>query len=175
MVKDPKFARFYLLPKIHKRLENVPGRPVISNCGFYTENISAFLDFHLQLQTREVKSYIKDTYNFLRNSIPWQTFVSIKQNLFHEHYCSDGHVGIANWCITLIDQVENKKKFRKKELYWINKLNTSAPVGLNVRCTKHTKYECFVKHFWQIHRKDENVLNLYVLLFFIYLRYYYCY
>ena len=28
MVKDPKFARFYLLPKIHKRLENVPGRPV---------------------------------------------------------------------------------------------------------------------------------------------------
>ena len=36
MVKDPKFARFYLLPKIHKRLENVPGRPVISNCGFYT-------------------------------------------------------------------------------------------------------------------------------------------
>ena len=70
MVKDPKFARFYLLLKIHKRLENVPGRPVISNCGFYTENISAFLDFHLQLQTREVKSYIKDTYNFLRNSIP---------------------------------------------------------------------------------------------------------
>ena len=32
-VKDPKFARFYLLPKIHKRLNNVPGRPVISNCG----------------------------------------------------------------------------------------------------------------------------------------------
>ena len=70
MVKDPKFARFYLLPKIHKRLENVPGRPVISNCGFYTENISAFLDFHLQLQIREVKSYIKDTNDFLRNSVP---------------------------------------------------------------------------------------------------------
>ena len=29
MVKDPKFSRFYLLPKFHKRLENVPGRPVI--------------------------------------------------------------------------------------------------------------------------------------------------
>ena len=34
LVKDPKFARFYLLPKIHKRLHDVPGRPVISNCGF---------------------------------------------------------------------------------------------------------------------------------------------
>ena len=66
VVKDPKFARFYLLPEIHKRLENVPGRPVISNCGFYTENISAFLDFHLQPLAREVKSYIKDTNDFLK-------------------------------------------------------------------------------------------------------------
>ena len=35
-VKDPKFARFYLLPKMHKRLSNLPGRPAISNCGHYT-------------------------------------------------------------------------------------------------------------------------------------------
>ena len=31
IMKDPKFAGFYLLPKIHKRLHNVPGRPVIPN------------------------------------------------------------------------------------------------------------------------------------------------
>ena len=42
LVKDPEFSRFYLLPKIHKRLYDVPGRPVTSNCGFYTENISSF-------------------------------------------------------------------------------------------------------------------------------------
>ena len=35
-VKYPKFARFYLLPKMHKRLSNLPGRPAISNCGYYT-------------------------------------------------------------------------------------------------------------------------------------------
>ena len=34
-VEDPKFAMFYLLPKIHKRVHNAPGRSVISNCGFY--------------------------------------------------------------------------------------------------------------------------------------------
>ena len=34
LVKHPKFARFYLLPKAHKRLYDVPGRTVISNCGF---------------------------------------------------------------------------------------------------------------------------------------------
>ena len=65
-MKDPKFARFYLLPKIHKRLHNVPGRPVISNSGYYTENISSFLDHHLQPLAQVVKSYIKDTNEFLK-------------------------------------------------------------------------------------------------------------
>ena len=31
LVKYPKFARFYLLPKIHRRLHEVPGGSVISN------------------------------------------------------------------------------------------------------------------------------------------------
>ena len=31
IIKDAKFTRFYLIPKIHKRLYNVPSRPVISN------------------------------------------------------------------------------------------------------------------------------------------------
>ena len=43
-VKHPKFVRFYLLPKIHKRMYDIPERPVISNYDFYTETISAFLD-----------------------------------------------------------------------------------------------------------------------------------
>ena len=65
-VDNPKLGRFYLLPKIHKRLYSVPGRPVISNSGYYTENISAFLDYHLQPLSQGVKSYIKDTNDFLR-------------------------------------------------------------------------------------------------------------
>ena len=46
-------------------LHDVPGRPVISNCGYYTENISSFSDYHLQLLAQKVKSYIKDTNHFL--------------------------------------------------------------------------------------------------------------
>ena len=65
MVNRPKLGRLYLLPKIHKRLHCVTGRPVISNNGFSTENISAFLDFHLQPLCKKVKSYIKDTNDFL--------------------------------------------------------------------------------------------------------------
>ena len=61
-MKDPKF---YLLPKNHKRLHNVQGRPVMSNSDYYTENISSFLDHHLQALGQVVKSYIKDTTEFL--------------------------------------------------------------------------------------------------------------
>ena len=42
--KATNFGKLYLLPKIHKMLHNVPGRPVISNCGSPTEKYSEFLD-----------------------------------------------------------------------------------------------------------------------------------
>ena len=64
--KDPKFAIFYLIRKIHKWLHNVPDRPVVSNCGYYTENISSFLDYHLQPLAKKAESYIKDTNHFLK-------------------------------------------------------------------------------------------------------------
>ena len=51
----------YQLPKIHKRLVNVPGRPVISNCGTSTEKASEFLDHQLQPIMDSGTSYIKDT------------------------------------------------------------------------------------------------------------------
>ena len=65
-MKDPKFSRFYLLTKIHKRLHDVPGRSVISISGYYTENISTFLDHHLQPLTQAVKLYIKYINKFLK-------------------------------------------------------------------------------------------------------------
>ena len=46
--KITNLEKLHLLPKIHKRLENVPGRPVISNCGTPTEKVSEFLDYHLK-------------------------------------------------------------------------------------------------------------------------------
>ena len=46
--KATSFGKLFLLPKIHKRLHNVPGRPVISNCGNPTEKRSECLDYHLK-------------------------------------------------------------------------------------------------------------------------------
>ena len=55
----------YITPKIHKRLYDVPGRPVISNCGTPTEKVSDVLDHHRKPVMQEGESYIKDTGDFL--------------------------------------------------------------------------------------------------------------
>ena len=46
--KSTNLGKLYLLPKSHRRLYNIPGRPVISNCGTPTEEPSEFLGFHLK-------------------------------------------------------------------------------------------------------------------------------
>ena len=64
--KATNLGKMYLLPKIHKRLSNVPGRPVISNCGTPAEKVSEFLDFQLKPVMQSRKSYIKDSGDFIR-------------------------------------------------------------------------------------------------------------
>ena len=61
-------GKIYLLPKIHKRLFNVPGRPFISNCGSTTEKVSEILDSHLKGIMQESWSYIKDSNDFIRKT-----------------------------------------------------------------------------------------------------------
>ena len=67
--KATNLGKLYLLPKIHKGLSNVPGRPVISNCGTPTEKVSEFLDHQLQPITKQGNLYIKDTGDFLEKLI----------------------------------------------------------------------------------------------------------
>ena len=63
--KESKLGRFYLLPKNHKRLENVLGRLFVSNCGAATEKLSEFVNFHLQPIIKVLPHVIKDTSDFL--------------------------------------------------------------------------------------------------------------
>ena len=64
--KATNLGKLYFLPKIHKRLANVPGRPIISNCGTPTEKVCEYLDFLLKLVMQDGWSYIKDTEDFLK-------------------------------------------------------------------------------------------------------------
>ena len=52
-------------PKIYKRLFNVPGRPVISNCGTPAEKASEFLVIHLKTIMQESWSYVKHSADFI--------------------------------------------------------------------------------------------------------------
>ena len=64
--KATNLGKLYLLPKIHKHLENVPGRPVISNCGTPPEKVSEFLDSQLKSAMQSSRSYIKDSGDFIK-------------------------------------------------------------------------------------------------------------
>ena len=46
--KATSLEKFYFLPKIHKRLGNVPGRRVVSNYRTSTEKVFEYLDFLLK-------------------------------------------------------------------------------------------------------------------------------
>ena len=58
-------AKFYILPKIHKSLNNPPGRPIMSANGHPTELLSQYIDIHLKQHVPGIPSYIKDTNHLL--------------------------------------------------------------------------------------------------------------
>ena len=64
--KATNFRKLYFLPKIHKRLSAVPGRPIISSCGTPTEKVAEYLDYILKPVTQESWSYIKYSGDFLK-------------------------------------------------------------------------------------------------------------
>ena len=57
-------GKLYFLPKIHKLLFNISGRPVISNCGTPTEKVLENLDFSLKPIMQNGWSYVKDSSDF---------------------------------------------------------------------------------------------------------------
>ena len=63
--KATNLGKLYLPPKIHKRLFDVPGWPVKSNCGTPTE-VSEFLDHVLKPVMQQSKCYIKDSSDFIK-------------------------------------------------------------------------------------------------------------
>ena len=54
-----------------------------------------------------------------------------KDDLIYRHFNSDGHRGLEEMEIQLIDHVKGEKELRERENQWIYKLATLAPHGLN--------------------------------------------
>ena len=76
---------FYLLPKIHKPVNTwtdsntPPGRPIISDCGSESYNISEYIDSHLKPIANRHESFVKNTEDLLsklsKEKIPKDSFL----------------------------------------------------------------------------------------------------
>uniref|UniRef100_A0A8C5PPV1 Reverse transcriptase domain-containing protein n=1 Tax=Leptobrachium leishanense TaxID=445787 RepID=A0A8C5PPV1_9ANUR len=72
--KQSQIALFYFLPKIHKDIDNPPGRPIISGIDSLTNNLSRYIDIFLQPIVQFTPSYLKDTGHILREleKVVWE-------------------------------------------------------------------------------------------------------
>lgn len=68
-IPRPRF--FYLLPKIHKSTDKwssptmPPGRPIVSDCGSESKNVSKFIEYYLKRKSNQHPAFLKDTDDFL--------------------------------------------------------------------------------------------------------------
>ena len=60
---------------------------------------------------------------------------NVYEEQFHRHFNSEGHYGMKDWKIIIIDRAENVLELRVRESYWQHSLDTFTLDGLN---------ECFI-------------------------------
>ena len=69
LADDKEAAKFYCTFKVHKNHEPMtapPPRPIVSGSASVTENIAAFVEHHIKDISKQHKSYLQDTPDFLR-------------------------------------------------------------------------------------------------------------
>ena len=64
-IDNPRTAKFYLLPKIHKNKLPPPGRPIVSANECPSEQISQFVDNFIQPIVMTLPSYLRDSSHLL--------------------------------------------------------------------------------------------------------------
>ena len=159
--EKPKASNLYLLPKIHKKFENIPkGRPIIAGCGSNTERISWLLDNIAKDSVKNLESYIEDTPDLLRTfeeineagnlpagakpySIDIKSFytnILLREGLkaFKENLEKRTDKSIpSEYLIKLLNLVMKCNIFKFNEEFWIQLIGTSmgtrvAPTYANI-------------------------------------------
>jgi len=116
--------QFYILPKTHKIPDhtlplNYPGRPIISGCNSYTENLSKFIDSILQPLMKSLPSYIKDTTDFIKKlkSIPQLSDSSLLVSLdVTSLYTNIPHVDGIKACKYFLDNSLNHNRLSSEDI-----------------------------------------------------------
>lgn len=63
--ENPRVASFYMLPKIHKCVDNPPGRPIISGNDSLTESVSKYIDYFIKPCLSSLPAFVQDTTDVL--------------------------------------------------------------------------------------------------------------
>ena len=149
---------FYLLPKIHKRLKDPPGRPIVSSVDCPTERISHLLDLVLQPLIIDSPSFILDTPDFIRkitkiidlNENDWLFSLDVV-GLYTNIPLAEGLESTrqilkkrpqhakpnADWIIKLLEAVLTKNNFRFNDEHFLQMSGTAmgtrvAPTYSNI-------------------------------------------
>ena len=66
IIDDPKPGNIYFLPKIHKIVSPLPGRPICNTINTPTMNLSKWVDIQLQPLVKKLPSYLQDDNHFFK-------------------------------------------------------------------------------------------------------------
>ena len=58
-------------------------------------------------------------------------------NKLPQPFCQEGHNGMVDWSVKLIDQADDLTSLWRKESFWQHELQTFVPNGLNERGSVH--------------------------------------
>ncbi|CAJ0929381.1 unnamed protein product, partial [Ranitomeya imitator] len=64
--RTPTIPTFYALPKVHKGLSPLKGRPIVSGVGSLSQNVGIYIDNILRLFVTSLPSYVRDTSDLLQ-------------------------------------------------------------------------------------------------------------
>ena len=111
-------------------------RTGILNCR---SNLVVYLIECKSCSKQYVGSTITPIHSRFNNYKSWARKVSkvfpkncnVYQKQFHHHFNSEGHNGMQDWKITIIDRAKSVLELRCRESYWQHSLDTFIPNGLN--------------------------------------------
>ncbi|XP_073398705.1 uncharacterized protein [Dendrobates tinctorius] len=134
---------FYILPKIHKRLEKPPGHPIVSSTESILSPPAMFLEKILTPLVKTTRSYLKDTNEFITlikslGSLPPSSFLvtwdvnSLYTSITHEKglratetLMEKAGIRIRNLCSDLLELVLKENYFLFQDTFYVQKQGTA--------------------------------------------------
>ncbi|CAJ0951700.1 unnamed protein product [Ranitomeya imitator] len=174
---NPVIPVFYILPKIHKSLNNPPGRPIVASTDSILSPLSIYLEKILTPLIRTTKSFLLDTGHFSslireQDTIPPDSLLvtldvnSLYTSITHERgitatrtllQTSNMPDNSIKFCLDLLKLVLYENFFLYEDTYYVQCCGTA--MGSNVAPAYANAY---MSHFENNHVYPEELFKQYV-------------